>query len=86
MSDTEEAVEAAEPIEAASEAAEPIEVVVETAEAPVCLTYVGGGRYVIGVPTRDLCGVAVEEAERLIETGLYARADCATGAEAPSGE
>ena len=58
----------------------------EAPAEPTCLTYVGGGRFIIGVPAKDLCMVPAEEAERLVSTGLYERAECATGAEAPPGD
>jgi hypothetical protein len=40
---------------------------------PGCLEYIGDGEhYIIGVPTSDLHDVESGEAERLIDSGLYA--------------
>lgn len=53
----------------------------ETADQPAvvspCLAYCGDGAYVVGVPTDTLHLVEAQEAERLIETGLYQRTACA---------
>ena len=38
----------------------------------VALRYVGACRYVPGIPARDLSGIPVADARRLIATGLYA--------------
>lgn len=53
---------------------------------PICLGYVGQGRYIIGVPTKDLCNVPADEADRLTETGLYVRVACPIGDEAQPGD
>lgn len=41
----------------------------------ICLRYVGGTRYIIGVPTRDI-DVPVDEAYDLVASGLYEPDDC----------
>lgn len=52
---------------------------------PTRLKFVGDGRrYVPGVPTSDVEIEDPEEAERLIETGLYVRAEGSRAASAPA--
>ena len=52
---------------------------------PMRLKFVGDGRrYVPGVPTSDVEIEDPEEAERLIETGLYVRAEGSRKAAAPA--
>lgn len=42
--------------------------------AKVSLRYVGGGQFIVGVPTTDVV-VDPDEAARLVATGLYAPDD-----------
>lgn len=52
---------------------------------PGCLTYVGDGQYILGVPTDEIHDVEPAEMERLIETGLYkAKASCKHESAEPS--
>lgn len=56
----------------------------------VCLKYTGGDtgdRYIMGVPATEMHEVPAEEAERLVDSGLYETIPgCSHGEQAASGD